>query len=93
MFKTGLNEIEAFIQSQQELDDEQKETLHRRFEYLINAAKRKLGRVDLLNIFVAQVFASTTTGIINSSLFWTVMRHASAKLETLFRFGQHLIGG
>jgi hypothetical protein len=83
-----LREIAAYIESRQPLDAEQKEQLQGRFEYLVGAAKRGLGRIDFLNIFVGQMFQMATDGVIHSSAFGAVMSHA----WTLLRAGLKYLG-
>jgi hypothetical protein len=92
LLKPKLNEIEAYIQSQQPLDEQQKKTLHGRFQYLLGAAKRGVGRIDFLNIFVGQIFQLVTEGVLKSSIFGDVMRHAWTLVDSVIKVGSKLLG-
>lgn len=90
--KPKLDEIQAFIASRQPLDERRQHELQGRFRYLLGAAKRGMGRIDWLNIFVGQVFQMFVDGMLQSSLFGEVMRHAATALGTILRVGTKLLG-
>src|SRR5204863_4880383 len=69
LIKPKLDEIEAYIATRQPLDDNQKRELHGRFQYLLGAAKRGLGRFDWLNIVMSQIVQVFTDGVLHSSLY------------------------
>ncbi len=92
LLKPKLAEVEAYIESRQPLDAQQKKVVHGRFQYLLGAAKRGLGRVDWLNVFVSQLVQMFTDGMLNSSLYGDVMRHAATALSTLMKLGSRLLG-
>jgi hypothetical protein len=92
LLKPKLDEVEAYIESRQPLDAEQKKIVRGRFQYLLGAAKRGLGRVDWLNIFVGQIFQMFADGVLNSSLYGEVMRHAVTALGSVIRLGSKLLG-
>lgn len=86
-----LDEVEAFIEARQPLSNEQKAIVQSRFKYLLGAAKRGLGRVDWLNVFVGQVVSLFTEGVLASSLFKQVMDHASTVLTEVLKLGTKMI--
>lgn len=93
LLKPTLQEVEAYIQSRQPLDDGQKRVLHGRFQYLLSAAKRGIGRIDWLNIFVSQIMQLFTDGVVRSSLYGDVMRHASTAIGGAIKaVGARLLG-
>jgi len=92
LMKPTLAEIEAYIESKQPLNDAQRRQLHGRFKYLLGAAKRGIGRIDWLNIFMAQLFQLFTDSVVHSSLFADVTRFASAALASVVNFGSKLLG-
>jgi hypothetical protein len=92
IIKPKLDEIEAYIESRQPLDAQQKKIVRGRFQYLLDAAKRGLGRIDWINIFVGQTMQMFTDGVVNSSLYGEVMRHAWTALGSVIRIGSKLLG-
>ncbi len=91
LLKPKLDEIEAYITSQHALDAGQKKKLHGRFQYVLGAAKRGIGRVDWLNIFASQIFQMVWDNLIPSSLYGDVMRHAATAIGTLLKLGSKLL--
>jgi hypothetical protein len=71
-----LREVEAFIVSREGLDTEQQARLRTRFQYLLDAAKRGVGKIDWVNIFVGQIFGMVTEGLLHTSSYGPVMHHA-----------------
>jgi hypothetical protein len=93
LIEPKLDEIEAYIESKQPLDEQQRRVLRGRFQYLLDAAKRGVGRIDWLNIVVSQLMQLFTNGVLNSSLYGDVMRHAAATLGTILKAaGTKLLG-
>lgn len=86
-----LDEVEAFIETRQPLTPEQKANVHSRFQYLLGAAKRGLGRIDWVNIFVSQVLALFVGGVLESSLYKEVMGHAWTALTGVLHLGAKMI--
>jgi hypothetical protein len=91
LLKPRLDVIEAYIVSRQPLAEEQRLIIRGRFSYLLDAASRKIGRIDWLNIFVSQIVQLFTDGVVSSSLYGDVMRHAAAALSGVWRFGSRLL--
>jgi hypothetical protein len=60
-------------------------------EFVLGPEQRGLGRIDWLNILVRQVLQLFTDGVLHSSLFGNVMRHASA-LSAPCQPGGRLLG-
>lgn len=93
LVEVGLREIREFIVTEQQLDGPDAQRLARRFEYLLDAAKRGVGRIDWLNIFAGQIFSMAATGLIDSRIVGSVSGHAARLLGALYNFGIKLIGG
>ena len=92
LLEQKLPEVEAYIEARQPLDAEQKKQLHTRFQYLLGAAKRGLGRIDWVNIFVGQMFQMATDGLVHSSAFGAVMSHAWTLLGAVVKVGMKYLG-
>jgi hypothetical protein len=91
--KPRLDEVEAYIESRQPLDEQQKRIVQGRFSYLLGAAKRGVGRIDWLNIFVGQVVEMVVEGVMKSSLYGDVMRYAGTTLsKVITQLGARLLG-
>ena len=86
-----LDEVEAFIEARQPLTPDQKANVRSRFQYLLGAAKRGLGRIDWINIFVGQVVSLFTDGVLESSLYKQVMGHAWTALKGVLHLGAKMI--
>jgi hypothetical protein len=91
--QSRLDEVEAYIESRESLDEPRKHIVQSRFRYLLGAAKRGLGRIDWLNIFVGQMFELFVNGVLKSSLYADVMRHAGTALGSVIKqLGAKLLG-
>lgn len=77
-----LAELKSFLETRyvQESDRAQ---LTSRFRYLIEAARRGLGRIDWLNIFIAQMLAMVMAGVIPSTAWGDAMRMAATLFHSL----------
>jgi hypothetical protein len=65
--------------------------VRRRFTYLLDAAKAGARTIDWLNIFVAQIIALGTIGLLDARVYGPVMAHATAVLNAIFQFGLKLL--
>jgi hypothetical protein len=92
LLEAGLDDIEHFITSSQPLPPDAVATVHGRFQYLREAAKRGVRKVDWLNIFVGQMISLVAERILVSSFYQPLMAHAATALKTVFDFGLKLIG-
>jgi hypothetical protein len=90
--KPQLNEVEAYIHARQPLNEGQTKTLHARFQYLLDAAKRGVGRIDWLNILVAQILSLFTNGTVHPSIYGDVMRHAFSAIGSVWQHAARLLG-
>lgn len=88
----ALPEIERYIATTQPLNDADKEQVHKRFAYLLDAAKQGARKIDWLNIFVAQIIALVTAGLVDPKIYSAVMSHAATVLNAIFHLGLKLIG-
>ena len=87
----ALPEIEKYITTTQQLNEEQKKAVHQKFVYLLDAAKRGVRKVDWLNIFVGQVVGMVTAGLLDPRVYGAVMTHAATVLNAIFQFGVKLL--
>jgi len=65
--ETALADIEFYITTTQPIDPPGKQKVRNRFAYLLDAAKKGARKVDWLNIFIAQIVALITTGVLVGS--------------------------
>lgn len=72
----GLEDIEQFIVTTQQLDSESQRHLRGRFAYLLAAAKRGMSKIDWRNIFVGEMVSLTVAGVLSSGYFQQIMIHA-----------------
>jgi hypothetical protein len=88
---TALKEIEVYVITTQALGEPEKKLVRRRFAYLLEAAKAGVRKVDWLNIFVAQIIAMVTTGLVDPAFYGPMMIHAATVLNAIFQFGIKLL--
>ena len=81
-WRTGFAELRSFLETRyvQEPDRPQ---LTSRFRYLIEAAHRGVGRIDWLNIFIAQMLTMAVSGVIPSTAWGDAMRMAATLFHSL----------
>lgn len=93
LLKPQLDEIEAYVAATQPLTEPQRRELRQRFDYLLGSAKRKVGRIDWLNIFIAQIIQLVINQVLDGSRYGDVMQHAWQLLRsTAINFGSKLLG-
>lgn len=91
LLETGLADIEHYITTTQPLDPAGQDAVHKRFTYLLDAAKRGARKIDWINIFVGQLVGLVMLGLIDPKFYRPVMAHAATALNAVFHFGLKLI--
>jgi hypothetical protein len=91
LLEAGLEDIERYISATQPLDPPSKQQVHKRFEYLLDAAKHGARKVDWLNIFVGVVIGLVTEGLLDARVYGAIMTHATTVLHAVFQFGVKLL--
>jgi hypothetical protein len=92
LLKPRLQDVADRIESSQPLDAEQKQVVRKRFQYLLEAAQRGVGRVDWLSIFIGQLFEMGLEKILEPSTVYQAMSYARTALSGLYHFGERLLG-
>ena len=81
-----LREVEAHVRDTYSLFEPEMETLHRKIDYLIDAAGR-FGRIDWLNIFVGAIFSYLLAVALPSEHALPFMTHFLHAIRHFFEHG------
>lgn len=91
LLETSLADIEHYITTTEPLDQAGQQEVHRRFSYLLDAAKKGARKIDWLNIFIAQIVTMIGAGALDARVYGPVMAHAAAAMNAIFQFGLKLL--
>lgn len=80
----ALAELRTYLETRHVQGGPERAQLTNRFQYLGEAARRGLGRIDWLNIFVAQMVAMVMGGVIPTTAYGDAMRLAAGLFRAVF---------
>lgn len=92
LLRPKLDELQAYVESRQPLTPEQKAIVEGKFQYLLGAAKRKMGRIDWLNIAVSQLLQLFVQTVLPPTMYVDVMAQASALFTGIARASSKMLG-
>jgi hypothetical protein len=78
-----LTELQAYVETNHVHSAPERAQVASRIRYVRDAARRGLGRIDWLNIFVAQMVAMVISGLVPADAYGDVMRFAAGLLSGL----------